>query len=540
MQILHASATTPNILAASDSSVGSAVEDAISGVFDPLTDFISGLIFAEVTVFGVTFPWIVAWLVIAGAVFSVYFGAVQLRGFRHAVSLVRASSRRKGAAGEPGEVTPFRALTAAVSGTVGLGNIAGVAVAVTIGGPGATFWMVLCGLLGMAIKFTECTLGVKYREVDEDGTVRGGPLQYLRRGLADRGMAWLGRLLAPVFAVIIVIFAVLGGNMFQINQSLAQLRTVTGGDTGWLGGPGAGLVFGLVASVLIAAVLLGGMRTIGAVTARLVPAMAAVYIGACLVVITANIGSVPRALASVVEGAFQPSGVAGGFVGVMVVGFQRAAFSNEAGLGSAPMAHAAVRTRHPVTEGFVAMLGPFIDTVIVCTVTALTIIIARPQSWLDAREAVANGEAAPGGVALTSDAFATVMPWFPYVLTVAVVLFAFSTIITWTYYGEQGWADLFGRSRTSLALYKLLVSACAVAGALLTLGAVLDLADALVFVLALFNVIGLYLMAPIVKRELASYRAHLRGRAAREADGAGGRTPATTGNRDKGDKGGRG
>ncbi|WP_411146292.1 alanine/glycine:cation symporter family protein [Streptomyces sp. x-80] len=490
------------------------IEESVNSFFSPLTEAVSGVIFAELTVFGVTFPWIVAWLVIAGTAFSLYFGAIQIRGFRHAVGLVRASRRRSGDAGDPGEVTPFRALTAAVSGTVGLGNIAGVAVAVTVGGPGATFWMILCGVLGMAIKFVECTLGVKYREVDEDGTVRGGPMQYLRRGLADRGMPRLGRTLAPLFAVIIVTFAVLGGNMFQINQTLAQLRSVTGGVDGWMAGPGAGLVFGIVAAVLIAAVLLGGMKVIGAVTARLVPAMAAIYIGACFVVIGVNIGSVPAAVASIVEGAFNPSGIAGGFIGVMIIGFQRAAFSNEAGLGSSPMAHAAVKTKHPVTEGFVAMLGPFIDTVIVCTITALTIIIARPQSWLTAREAMANGEGAPGGVTLTSDAFATVLPWFPYVLTVAVILFAFSTVITWTYYGEQGWADLFGRSRKSLTAYKLLVSACAIVGAMLTLGSVLDLADALVFALALFNVIGLYLMAPIVKKELASYRDHLRAKAA--------------------------
>ncbi|WP_411139876.1 alanine/glycine:cation symporter family protein [Streptomyces sp. x-80] len=508
------------------------IEKTINDLFHPLTEFVSSVIFAELTVFGVTFPWIVAWLVVAGTVFSLYFGAIQVRGFVHALKLVRASSRRGGDAGDPGEVTPFRALTAAVSGTVGLGNIAGVAVAVTIGGPGATFWMILCGLLGMAIKFVECTLAVKYREVDEDGTVRGGPMQYLRRGLAERGMPRLGRFLAPLFAAIIVIFAVLGGNMFQINQTLAQLRAVTGGESGWMGGSGAGLVFGIITATLIAVVLLGGMKVIGAVTARLVPAMAAVYIGACLIVIAVNVSAVPTAVASIIEGAFNPSGVAGGFIGVMIIGFQRAAFSNEAGLGSAPMAHAAVKTKHPVTEGFVAMLGPFIDTVVVCTITALTIIIARPQSWLTAREAIANGEDAPGGVALTSDAFATVLPWFPYVLTVAVVLFAFSTVITWTYYGEQGWVDIFGRGKKSLLTYKLIVSLCAIVGAMLTLGSVLDLADALVFVLALFNVIGLYLMAPIVKRELVSYRAHLRAKAAaREDQAALAGSPAEAGTR---------
>ncbi|MFD3944846.1 alanine/glycine:cation symporter family protein [Streptomyces sp. NPDC058579] len=495
-----------------DAGGATGIEETVNSVVNPLTEAVSALIFAEVTVLGVAFPWIVAWLVVAGTVFTCYFGVIQLRGFRHAVGLVRASSRRTGDAGDPGEVTPFRALTAAVSGTVGLGNIAGVAVAVTVGGPGATFWMVLCGLLGMAIKFVECTLAVKYREVDEDGTVRGGPLQYLRRGLADRGLGRFGRMLAPLFAVVIVFFAVIGGNMFQINQTLAQLRGVTGGDDGWMAGTGASLGFGIVASVLIAVVLLGGMKVIGAVTARLVPTMAAIYIVACLVVISANADAVPTAIGLIVQSAFSPTGVTGGAIGVMIIGFQRAAFSNEAGLGSAPMAHAAVKTRHPVTEGFVAMLGPFIDTVIVCTMTALTIVIASPQSWIAAREAAEKGEAVPDGVTLTSDAFATVLPWFPYVLTVAVVLFAFSTIITWSYYGEQGWADLFGRSRTSLTVYKLLVSACAVIGSLLTLGAVLDLADALLFVLALFNVIGLYLMAPVVKKELTDYRTHLRSR----------------------------
>ncbi|WP_252446435.1 alanine/glycine:cation symporter family protein [Pseudonocardia humida] len=502
---LLASATAPPIGPLAD------VENAINAVFDPISNALSSFVFAEITVLGVTFPWIVAWLVIAATIFTVYFRFVQFRQFRLALKIVGGRFTRDD---EPGEISHFQALSSAVSGTVGLGNIAGVGVAVTIGGPGATFWMIVAGLLGMCTKFVECTLGVKYREEHPDGTVSGGPMHYLRKGVAERlpggtGRV-VGRILAGGAAVMILFFGVAGGNMFQANQTFAQLRDVTGGDGGPLGGAGAALIFGLVVAALVGAVIIGGITAIGRVTSRLVPSMAVVYVAACLIVIGVNLPQVPAAIGAIFAGAFTGAGVAGGAIGALIVGFQRAAFSNEAGLGSAPIAHSAVRTRHPVTEGYVALLEPFIDTVIVCTMTALTIVIAGTPFWNEARASAAAGGETPDGVLVTSNAFETVLPWFPYVLTVAIVLFALSTMLTWGYYGQKAWTYLFGRSRASERTYQVLYCLFIVVGSVLTLGSVLSFADAVLFLLALFNIVGLYLLAPVVKREVAAYRDKLR------------------------------
>lgn len=375
----------------------------------------------------------------------------------------------------------------------------------TLGGPGATFWMILAGLLGMATKFAECTLGVKYREVHEDGTVSGGPFRYLPIAFAK-----LGRIpstaLTGLYAVAILLFGVAGGNMFQANQTFAQAKQVTGGDDGVLGSDGAALFFGLVLAGLIALVILGGMRSIGRVTSRLVPAMAVVYVVACLAVIAFNLTSVPEAFGAIISGAFSPEGVGGGVVGVMIIGFQRAAFSNEAGLGSAAIAHSTVKTRRPVSEGFVALFEPLVDTVLICTMTALTIIIANPASYLDARAEVADtGGTTADGVVLTSDAFETVIPWFPVVLAVAVALFAFSTLITWSYYGLRAWTHLFGRSRLSETLYKLVICLFTVTGTVLTFGEVLSFADAMLFVCAFVNLLGVYFLLPVIRSEMRDY-----------------------------------
>jgi len=483
------------------------IENAINTVFEPIADALSAFVFAEITVFGITFPWIVGWLVVAAAIFTVYFGFVQFRQFRLATRIARGHFTRHD---EPGEITHFQALSSAVSGTVGLGNIAGVGVAVTIGGPGATFWMIVAGLLGMCTKFVECTLGVKYREEHADGTVSGGPMHYLRKGVAERipGSAGriVGRVLAAGAAVMILFFGIAGGNMFQANQTFAQLRDITGGGDGPLGGAGAALIFGVLLALVVGLVIFGGIRSIGRVTSRLVPTMAIVYLAACLVVIAVNLPQVPAAVGAILSGAFTGAGVAGGAVGALIVGFQRAAFSNEAGLGSASIAHSAVRTRHPVTEGYVALLEPFIDTVVVCTMTALTIIIAGTPFWREAQATALAGGDTPDGVLVTSDAFATVLPWFPYVLTVAVALFALSTMITWAYYGQKAWTYLFGKSSRNERVYQVLFCVFVVVGSVLTLGSVLAFADAVLFLLALFNIVGLYLLAPVVKREVVEYQ----------------------------------
>ncbi|MCY0933888.1 alanine/glycine:cation symporter family protein [Streptomyces sp. H34-S4] len=488
-------------------TITTSVDEAVSGFFEPIAKWLGDVVFYSVPVAGTQVPLIVAWLVVAGLVFSGWFGLVQIRKFRLAVDVVRGKYDEKGSAGE---VNHFQALTAAVSGTVGLGNIAGVAVAVSIGGPGATFWMILCGLLGMATKFVEVTLGVKYREVHADGTVSGGPMHYLPKGLAERFGAKglkLGKVLGILASAMILFFGLFGGNLFQVNQSYAQLVSVTGGEGGVIGSSAGALFFGILIAAIVGIVLLGGIRSIASVTSKLVPAMAGIYIAACLVVILVNVSAVPAAISTIFEGAFNPQGVAGGVLGALIVGFKRAAFSNEAGLGSAPIAHSAVKTKHPASEGLVALLEPFIDTVVICTMTALTIVIANPASWATARK-----DGGVGGVTITSDAFGTVLPWFPYILTIAVLLFAISTVLTWGYYGLKAWTHLFGRSKTSETIYKVLYTLFAVAGSLLTLQTLIDMADAVLFMLAVINIIGLYLLAPVVKRELNTFLEFVRRR----------------------------
>ncbi|MGW0772485.1 alanine/glycine:cation symporter family protein [Streptomyces sp. NPDC002835] len=495
-------------------SITTSIDDAVSDFVEPIATALGKIVFYSVNVNGAEVPLIVAWLVLAGLVFSSWFGLVQFRRFRLAVDVVRGKYDEKGSAGE---VNHFQALTAAVSGTVGLGNIAGVAVAVSIGGPGATFWMILCGLLGMATKFVEVTLGVKYREVHADGTVSGGPMHYLPKGLAERfgsGGKAFGKVLAVLASIMLLFFGLFGGNLFQVNQSYAQLVSVSGGEGGAIGSSTGALIFGVIIAVLVGIVLLGGMKSVASVTSRLVPAMAIIYIAACLVVILFNVTELPSAVSTIISGAFSPEGVVGGVLGALIQGFKRAAFSNEAGLGSAPIAHSAVKTKHPASEGLVALLEPFIDTVVICTMTALTIVIANPASWAEARA----GESV-GGVVITSDAFETAMPWFPYVLTVAVLLFAFSTLITWGYYGLKAWTYLFGRSKASENTFFLIYAVIAVSGSLLTLQTLIDLADAVLFMLAVINIIGLYLLAPIVKRELNIFLEFVRARRAGEPEG---------------------
>ncbi len=421
------------------------------------------------------------------------------------VDLIRGKYSRQS---DPGEITHFQALSSAVSGTVGLGNIAGVGAAVVIGGPGATFWMILAGLLGMCTKFVECTLGVKYREIHEDGSVTGGPFRYLPVAF-ERFGAIPTKVLTTIFAIALLLFGLIGGNMFQANQTFAQAQEVTGGDDGMLGSAGSALVFGIVLAVMVGAVILGGISSIAKVTSKLVPAMALIYVTACLLVILGNIANVPEAIGAIITGAFNPTGVAGGAVGVLIVGFQRAAFSNEAGVGSAPIAHAAVKTKNPVSEGFVALLEPFIDTVIICTMTALTIVIADTQFYNDAQATVAGGGAPPDGVVVTSRAFETFLPSFPVVLAIAVALFAFSTLITWSYYSMKAWTTLFGRSVRSELIFKFVFCLAVVVGTVITFTSVISFADAMLFTCAIVNLLGCYLLLPKVREELRSFRAGL-------------------------------
>ncbi len=479
------------------------IETAISDTFEPIATAVADVIFFTVTIGDVTFPLIVLWLVAAAAIFTVYFKGIQFTSMGTSLDLVRGKYSRMS---DPGEVTHFQALSSAVSGTVGLGNIAGVGVAMTIGGPGAMFWMVIAGLLGMCTKFVECTLGVRYREVHEDGTVTGGPFRYMPAAF-DRFGKPVTKVFVAGFAIALIFFGALGGNAFQANQTYAQAVEVTGGaEDSFLASPPAALLFGIVLAGLVGLVIIGGVKSIGRVTGKLVPFMAVAYVIACLLVILGNFDQIPDAVVRIFSLAFSPEAGFGGVIGVMIVGFQRAAFSNEAGVGSAPIVHSAVKTKHPVSEGYVAMLEPFIDTIVVCSMTALTIIIADTPFYNDAQQSYINEGVTEDGVVVTSRAFDTFLPGFSNVLAIAVALFAFSTLITWSYYTMKAWTTLVGRSKAKENAFKFMFCVFTVVGAVVELGSVLTFADSMLFVCAIFNLLACYILLPKVKEEVKKFR----------------------------------
>ncbi|SDG71598.1 amino acid carrier protein [Psychroflexus sediminis] len=436
-------------------------------------------------------PFIVIWLIFGAAFFTFRMGFINLRGFKHAIQLAKGKFDEPNA---PGSITHFQALATAVSATVGLGNIAGVAIAVSLGGAGATFWMILAGLLGMSSKFVECTLGVKYRFINKEGRIFGGPMNYLRYGLEKRNLGKLGKVLAGLFAVLAIGASFGGGNMFQANQSFEILSN----QIPFLDSD-SGFYFGIFLAILVGVVIIGGINSIAKVTGKVVPIMAGVYVIGALVVIGINIENVGPAFNAIITGAFTPTALKGGFIGVLVVGFQRAAFSNEAGVGSAAIAHSAAKTNHPPSEGFVALLEPFIDTVVVCTLTALVLIFTGMHE--------VDGVS---GVQLTTDAFGSVISWFPYVLSIAVFLFAFSTMISWSYYGMRAWTYIFGKSNRSEIIYKVIFLFFVVLGASVSLGAVLDFSDMMILAMSFPNIIGLYIMSGEVRDDLREYMSKLK------------------------------
>jgi AGCS family alanine or glycine:cation symporter len=489
-------------LAAAQEAVG--VDQRINQIFADYTGWYVSFIFAPLP--GTNFSWIALWLVVGAVVFTVYFGAIQVKGFWHSIQLVRGDYSDPD---DAGEVSHFQALATALSGTVGLGNIAGVAVAVSIGGPGATFWMVVAGLFGMATKFTECTLGVKYRNEFPDGHVSGGPMYYIVKGFAERGLP-LGGFMAVLFSIFTILGALGGGNMFQANQAHAQLAGVLGDYPGW--------ITGVILAGVTFAVIAGGLKSIARVTEKIVPFMGVFYVLVSVLILIINWDMIGWAFGQIFMGAFTGLGVVGGFTGALIQGFRRAAFSNEAGIGSAAIAHSAVRTKEPVTEGYVALLEPFIDTVVICTMTALVIVISGvlnqdPETGLYIWNAEAGRIATEGevsGVALTSAAYARAFSWFPVLLMIAVVLFAFSTMISWSYYGLKAWTYLFGEGAVKELIFKIIFCVFIVIGAAASLGPVIDFSDAMLFSMAIVNIIALYFLMPIVKRELNSYVARLR------------------------------
>ena len=472
-------------------------DKTVEAAIAPVSKFLSDIVFYKLTVFGAEVPWIVIWLIVAAVFFTVYLGFANIRYFPLAVRHLKGDFHDESA---PGEISHFQAVATAISGTVGIGNIGGIAIAMSIGGPGAAFWMIFAGVLAMSTKLVECTLGVKYRRYNEDGSVSGGPMYYLQHACEQHGWIGAGRLLGGFYAVCLVVGCLGSGNMFQSNQAYVQMLEITGGDQsvfaerGWL--------FGLLLAGAIGLVVVGGIRSIARFTEKVVPFMALLYMSIALLVIAMSWREIPAAFALVYEGAFSVDSVTGGLIGAMLVGFQRALFSNEAGIGTASIAHAAVKTRDPASEGIVSLLEPFIDTVVISSLSALVILTTAYPLGLN------DGETT--GIALTSASFAHHFSWAPYLLAVAALLFAFSTVISWSYYGLKAWTFLVGEGHKRENSFKVIYLLFTVIGCMISLDAVLDFSDALVFMLAIPNIIGLYMLAPVVKRELDSYWADLK------------------------------
>lgn len=461
----------------------------LDNIFKPIVDNIAKVIFYDVSrLFGLNkeMPFIVIWLIFGALFFTFKMNFINLRGFSHAISLVKGDYHDPN---NKGEVSHFQALTTALSGTVGLGNIAGVAIAISLGGPGATFWMIIAGLIGMSSKFVECTLGVKYRKIDENGVVSGGPMYYLKEGLAKRNFPKLGKFLAILFAILCVGGSIGGGNMFQANQAFAAFKTVFPAMSNF------GPIFGLFLALMVGFVIIGGIKSIAKVTEKIVPFMAAIYVGAALIIIGYHFTDLGIVFGKIISGAFSPEAGLGGFIGVLIIGFKRAAFSNEAGVGSASIAHSAAKTKEPVSEGMVALLEPFIDTIVICTMTAIVIIITGTYA----------NDGGLGGSELTSEAFGSVIWWFPYILTIAIFLFAFSTIISWSYYGLKSWTFLFGQNKNTELTYKILLLFFVVVGSTVNLGSVLDFSDMMILAMAFPNIIGLLFLSSEVKEDLKIY-----------------------------------
>ncbi|MGB4838760.1 MAG: alanine/glycine:cation symporter family protein [Saprospiraceae bacterium] len=502
------------------------LDQKINQAFTPIANAIESIVLYSLPVGNTPIPLIVILLSFGGIFFSIYFGFPNIRKFGLALKVVQGTYdeiESKGAEEthpeetvftvdgdivdtikdehHHGEVSHFQALATAVSGTVGLGNIAGVTIAISLGGPGATFWMIVSGLLGMTLKFVECTLGVQYRDINKDGVVYGGPMYYLSKGLKQKGYEKLGKFLAAFFAVLCIGGSFGGGNAAQSNQAAAQISSLfnmTGGSSGFYIGLGIAIIVGIV--------IIGGIKRIATVTEKLVPLMAIIYIVACLIVIGTHISFIGTAFSQILSQAFNPQAGLGGFIGVLVIGFRRAAFSNEAGAGSASIAHSAVRTNYSASEGLVALLEPFIDTVVICTMTALVIIIFNEGGAFEygAQAVTINGQSYEGAT-LTSLAFGETISWFPTILTIAIFLFAISTMISWSYYGQQAWMYLFGKSKTMELTYKLLFLVFIIIGASANMSAVWGFSDAMILAMVFPNMIGLFLLFPIVKKQLQRY-----------------------------------
>ena len=480
------------------------LDQRIDEAFKPISDFFSDLVFFQVA----GYPFVIFLLVGSALFFTLYFGFPNIRYFWTSINVVRGKYdevEKDDSGSKDGEVSHFQALATAVSGTVGNGNIAGVALAIALGGPGATFWMIVCGLLGMSTKFVECTLGVHYRDVDEDGVVYGGPMYYISKGLKSKGFTTLGKVAAVLFAIFCIGGSFGGGNAAQSNQATIVLKDLFGYESTF-----AGAMIGIILAIFVGIIIIGGIKRIASVTEKIVPFMALLYILACIYILGVNFSFIDDAISLIIKEAFNPTAIGvGGFIGVLMVGFKRAAFSNEAGAGSASIAHSAVKTKYSASEGLVALLEPFIDTVVICTMTALVIIIFNSTGAF-----VYGGDGMGGvmidgvmyeGAGITSKAFAEFIPYSGIFLTTAVVLFAVSTMISWSYYGLQSWKYLFGRGKVADMTYKILFLIFVVIGAAASMNSIWAFSDAMIFAMVFPNMIGLFFLFPIVKEQLNKY-----------------------------------
>jgi len=480
------------------------LDQKIDEAFAPISDFFSYYVFYPIA----GYPFVILLLIGSAAFFTLYFGFPNIKYFSTAINVVRGKYddiEKDDSSSQDGEVSHFQALATAVSGTVGNGNIAGVALAIALGGPGATFWMIVCGLIGMSSKFVECTLGVQYRDVGDDGTIYGGPMYYLTKGLKEKGFETLGKIAAVFFAIFCIGGSFGGGNAAQSNQATLVLKQLLG-----LESTSAGAIIGLVLAILVGIIIIGGIKRIASVTEKIVPFMALLYLIACLYILLINFTLIDDAISLIVNEAFNPTAMGvGGFIGVLMVGFKRAAFSNEAGVGSASIAHSAVKTKYSASEGLVALLEPFIDTVVICTMTALVIIIFNFGGYFeyggDGMGTVLIDGVPFEGAGITSQAFAQYIPFSDIFLTIAVVLFAVSTMISWSYYGLQSWKYLFGRGQVADITYKLIFCMFVVIGSAASMNSIWDFSDAMIFAMVFPNMIGLFFLFPVVKKELEKY-----------------------------------
>mgnify|MGYP000876757400 FL=1 len=480
------------------------LDQRIDEAFEPISNFVSEKVFFEIA----GYPFVILLLIGSAVFFTLYFGFPNIRYFWTSINVVRGKYddvEKSDSGSNDGEVSHFQALATAVSGTVGNGNIAGVALAIALGGPGATFWMVICGLLGMSSKFVECTLGVQYRDVGDDGTIYGGPMYYLTKGLKEKGFKTLGKVAAVFFAIFCIGGSFGGGNAAQSNQATIVLKQLLG-----LESTSSGAIIGLVMAILVGIIIIGGIKRIASVTEKIVPFMALLYLMACLYILLVNFSLVDDAIALIIKEAFNPTAMGvGGFIGVLMVGFKRAAFSNEAGVGSASIAHSAVKTKYSASEGLVALLEPFIDTVVICTMTALVIIIFNFGGAFeyggDGMGIVLIDGVPYEGAGITSKAFAEYIPYSGVFLTIAVVLFAVSTMISWSYYGLQSWKYLFGRGRVADLTYKLIFCMFVIIGSAASMSSIWDFSDAMIFAMVFPNMIGLFFLFPVVKEQLNKY-----------------------------------